>query len=139
MTTETIKQSEKYPPGKHPNSLAAIQPPPNPIKPGETRNPKGYSVTFRARQKLEDGEVCPYDAQGRKWSETLPDAMLRQALNKVEGMRHLLDRIEGPVTETPAVMVDNRQYNFIVKSDDVKDRLQQLMIGKPKELGNATQ
>ena len=118
---------------RNPNSLANLEA--HKWKPGESGNEDGYSVTRRARDKMVK-EVCPFDGQGRQWGEVLPEALLRQALNKVEGMRHLLDRIEGPVTETPPVTVDNRQYNFIVQDNAVKDRLQQLMSGKPKELSS---
>ena len=88
MTTEVGKQ-------RNPNSLANLEP--HKWKPGESGNEEGYSVTRRARDKMVK-EVCPFDGQGRQWGEVLPEALLRQALNKVEGMRHLLDRIEGPVT-----------------------------------------
>ena len=88
--------------GMHPNARAAIQPPPNPIKPGETRNLTGYSITLRARQKLK--EVCPFDAKGRTWAEVLPEDILRQAHLKTDGMRELLDRLEGKVPDKHLVL-----------------------------------
>ena len=85
--------------GMHPNARAAIQPAPNPIKKGEVRNPQGFSVTSRVKLAIARDDVCPYDPQGRVWGEALKDSMLRQALNKVDGMRELLDRTEGKVTQ----------------------------------------
>lgn len=85
--------------GMHPNARAAIQPAPNPIKKGEIRNPGGLSVTSRVKLAIARDEVCPYDPKGRTWGDALKDSLLRQALNKVDGMRELLDRIEGKVVD----------------------------------------
>jgi hypothetical protein len=131
MTTLSVEKPKRK---IHPNSLANIQPPPHKWKPGETGNPAGLSITARARMAIDKGDVCPYDAKGRPWGEALKDSLLRQALTRVDGMRTLLYRLEGPVTETPAVIVDNRQYNFLVTGDDAKAKMQQLLSGKPKEL-----
>lgn len=146
MTTKTIEQSLPLnrvgdTRGMSPKARAAIQPPPNPIKPGETRNPKGYSVVRRALAKLEDGEECPYDAKGRPWSEVLPEDLLRHAHLKTEGMRTLLDRIEGPVDKGSGVNIDNRTLNIYVKDVETKELLERAKERTRKQIadGNSDQ
>ena len=99
MTTATKKKSSKH--KMHPNSLANLKP--IPWKPGESGNPDGLSITARARMAINRDDICPYDSKGRPWGEALKDSLLRQALTKVDGMRELLDRIEGPVNKAGPV------------------------------------
>ncbi len=98
--------------GLHPNSLGNLKP--IPFLPGNNGGP-GRPISDRAREKL--AEDCPFDSQGRKWKEVLPEAMLRQALSRTEGMRELLDRVEGkvpgdqpPVTNINVVFVIGKGY-----------------------------
>jgi len=44
-------------------------------------------------------DVCPFDAKGRPWLDSLAEGGMRMALVKPEAMRDLLDRHEGKVTQ----------------------------------------
>ncbi len=84
--------------GMHPNTLKALKENRRVMKPGETRNRNGFSLTARAKKMLPD--VCPYDAKSRTWAEVLAEDLLRQAHIKPDGMSQLLNRFEGKVSET---------------------------------------
>ena len=108
MTTKTLEQvfplnKSGNRRGMNPIQQKALAEHRHVLKPGETANPAGLSITARARMTIDKGETCPYDAQGRPWNEVLPDTLLRQALTKVEGMTHLLARIEGPVNKAGVI------------------------------------
>lgn len=75
-------------------------------------------------------EVNPYDAQGRVWGESLAESGLRQALNKPEAMKNLLDRHEGPVNAQPIERPDIVQTFIFVLPDGTRVQPKQLKQGE---------
>jgi hypothetical protein len=89
---------EKYPIGRHPNSLKNLK---KGWKPGQSGNPKGRPrnikyITELAREKL--GESCPYDPE-KTWAEYLVDRWFGQAVENAGYFKELMDRLEGKVTQ----------------------------------------
>jgi len=89
----------KYPPHRHPNSLANLHG--HQWKPGQSGNPRGRPkgtryITELAREKL--GKPCPH-APEKTWAEYLVDRWLGQAVENAGYFKELMDRLEGKVTQ----------------------------------------
>jgi hypothetical protein len=97
MTTRNIVPVEqvKYKRGKHPNSLKNLRPS---WKPGQTGNPRGYSLTSRLRDALEKPlEKPPEDAAV---ADQLVHNTLKGALDLVPTpFKEVWDRTEGKVPD----------------------------------------
>ena len=94
---------EKYPPGKHPNSVAALEK--HRAQKGERRNPKGrprnaHLMTPKAREKM--SQVC--DMEDARKNETWIDYLVRKwferAAESFSDFNTLLERMDGKVQFT---------------------------------------
>lgn len=113
---------KRYPPGKHPNTLAAGLKNLKPYKPGENGHGRVYPLKERLRHAL-DKPTSFLDEEPKSIGDAMVRATLKGALDLIPSPFHeTWDRVEGKVKdETPPVSQDNRVINIIVIDNETKD------------------
>jgi hypothetical protein len=122
------EKKNKYPRGKHPNSLKNLRP----FKKGEHGNPHGrpkkeQSITEAVRELLREGILGDLDIKHSKYDpivHALARRWLKRALNRYPDLSMLLDRLEGKVTQPiggdPGKPI---AWNIKVENPDIKEEI----------------
>ena len=103
MTTNAISASrpEKYPLGKHPNSLANLKP----YKPGTNGHGRVYPLKERLAHALDKPLTAP--KENAPAGDHVVYATLKGAIDLVPvGVRETWDRVEGKVPDKTAIIGD---------------------------------
>jgi len=99
-----MAEEKKYPPGRHPNSLANLKK--GGWKPGQSGNPEGRPpnikyVSEALRERLVKGEL-----DNVTLADLLADSLINRAKKSNVALNILLDRTEGKVTQSVEAHVD---------------------------------
>jgi len=128
-----MTEEEKYPPGKHPNQLAALRKYQQRWQKGQSGNPKGrapkeLTLTSLAREKL--AESCPY-APDKTWAEYLVERWLGHAVENAVYFRELIERLEGKVLQ-PIGGEGGKDliFNIVVSNEQTKDMVSKVLEGE---------
>lgn len=101
---------EKYPAGKHPNSIKNLKPYPKGVS-GNEGSGKGYSLTAELKHALDK------ETRVRLIKATIDGAIAREPTP----FREVWDRVEGKVPgDMPPGFQDNRTINIIVSTEEAK-------------------